>query len=173
MLKKVTHNLNVRWLPVIYFYLLKDKFRYHKIFILQKARLLFGEDFNEKDWLIAINEIKEKKVITAHNDDINSEKYFGNSFNTLFGKWLYCLNRVTKPDIVVETGVAHGHSSLCILNALAMNGKGRLTSIDLPNNDLDKPYNVENFNKEPGWIIPDSLKNYWDLQLGNAKKILP
>ena len=70
----------------------------------------------------------------------------------------------------METGVAHGHSSWCILNALAMNGKGRLTSIDLPNNDLDKPYNVENFNKEPGWIIPDSLRNYWDLQLGNVRK---
>ena len=92
----------------------------------------------------------------------------------MFGKWLYCLNRVTKPDIVVETGVAPKHSSWCILNALAMNGKGRLTSIDLPNNGINqKPYNVENFNKEPGWIIPDSLRNYWDLQLGNAKKILP
>ena len=86
---------------------------------------------------------------------------------------MYCLNRVIKPDIILETGVAHGNSSLCILNALKMNRKGRLISIDLPNNDTDKPYNVENFNKEPGWIIPDSLRNNWDLQLGDSKKILP
>jgi predicted O-methyltransferase YrrM len=172
MLRKVTYKLNARWLPAIYFYLLKNKFKYHKIFILQKARLLFGESFIKQDWLNAINEIKEKKVLT-HNSDINSDEYLGNSFNTLFGKWLYCLNRVTKPDIILETGVAHGNSSLCILNALAMNGRGRLISIDLPNNDTDKPYNVENFNKEPGWIIPDSLRDNWDLQLGDSKKILP
>lgn len=72
MLRKVTYKLNARWLPAIYFYLLKNKFKYHKIFILQKARLLFGESFIKQDWLNAINEIKEKKVLT-HNSDINSD----------------------------------------------------------------------------------------------------
>src|SRR5262249_52393950 len=59
-----------------------------------------------------------------------------------FGHWndgdagltraIWCLVRQLKPQRVVETGVAHGMTSRFILEALQMNGEGRLWSIDLP-----------------------------------------
>jgi hypothetical protein len=46
---------------------------------------------------------------------------------------LYVATRALKPSNIVETGVAAGLSSACILAALEKNGQGRLYSIDLPN----------------------------------------
>jgi hypothetical protein len=43
---------------------------------------------------------------------------------------LYALVRCHRPAIVLETGVANGHSSFFILNALRANGHGLLHSID-------------------------------------------
>jgi predicted O-methyltransferase YrrM len=47
---------------------------------------------------------------------------------------LYALVRDRRPERVVETGIANGHSSFVILSALKANGTGTLASIDvLPN----------------------------------------
>jgi predicted O-methyltransferase YrrM len=43
---------------------------------------------------------------------------------------LYALVRTLRPGIVLETGVANGHSSFFILRALRANGCGELHSID-------------------------------------------
>ncbi|MEM4483260.1 MAG: hypothetical protein QXS19_05035 [Candidatus Methanomethylicia archaeon] len=50
---------------------------------------------------------------------------------------LYCLIRLIRPAIVVETGVASGIFSLSILQALNCNDYGHLYSIDLPNVELE------------------------------------
>lgn len=47
---------------------------------------------------------------------------------------LYQLVRFLRPEIVVETGVANGHSSFFILNALMANNSGILHSIDREQN---------------------------------------
>lgn len=47
------------------------------------------------------------------------------------GLCLYTLARFTNPGAVLETGVANGHSSFLLLNALARNGHGTLHSIDV------------------------------------------
>lgn len=44
---------------------------------------------------------------------------------------LYTLVRLTKPSVVLETGVANGHSTFFMLNALAKNDRGTLHSIDV------------------------------------------
>jgi predicted O-methyltransferase YrrM len=83
---------------------------------------------------------------------------------------LYVLARALKPDVVVETGVASGVSSAHWLRALARNDKGKLYSIDLPNlNDgVALPPG-----KDPGWIVPDNLRDRWDLRLGDSRVLLP
>lgn len=48
--------------------------------------------------------------------------------------FLYVGIREIKPKVVVETGVANGHSTYFILNALKRNGQGILNSIDVKNN---------------------------------------
>lgn len=101
---------------------------------------------------------------------------------------LYSIVRAYKPEIVVETGVAHGVTSAFMLCAMHENRKGHLYSIDIP------PYDacVENGNAggkikmlEDGqkhWInekysvgdfVPEYLKDRWTLILGDAKEELP
>ncbi len=46
----------------------------------------------------------------------------------------YGIVRITKPSIVLETGVANGHSTVLILNAIIRNGKGALYSVDVSDN---------------------------------------
>jgi predicted O-methyltransferase YrrM len=47
---------------------------------------------------------------------------------------MYALVRLLSPSVVLETGVANGHSSALILNALAENGCGELHSVDVSDN---------------------------------------
>lgn len=47
------------------------------------------------------------------------------------GFLLYALVRSTRPEVVVETGVANGHSSYVLLSALRANGAGTLHSLDV------------------------------------------
>lgn len=80
---------------------------------------------------------------------------------------MYVICRTTKPEIVVETGVANGVSSYCILQALEKNGRGRLYSIDLPVDNLLPP------NKETGWLVPSYLQRRWMLKIGPTSQLLP
>jgi predicted O-methyltransferase YrrM len=98
---------------------------------------------------------------------------------------LYSIIRKYKPEIVIETGVAHGASSAFILCAMRENAKGHLYSIDLP------PYNASHTIEDGyhvlddggcytvagefvvGDLVPEYLKENWTLILGDARKELP
>jgi hypothetical protein len=82
---------------------------------------------------------------------------------------LYVLCRIMRPEIVVETGVANGFSSAFILYALEKNGKGKLYSIDLPNQQGQEIRG----GRRPGWLVPEELIARWELILGDSKKELP
>lgn len=82
---------------------------------------------------------------------------------------LYVLCRMLKPEVVVETGVADGFSSAFILYALEANQKGKLYSIDLPNQAGQEIKG----GKQAGWLVPDNLKTRWELTLGDSRKELP
>jgi predicted O-methyltransferase YrrM len=95
---------------------------------------------------------------------------------------LYVLCRTLKPDVVVETGVASGMSSAFILRALDKNAKGKLHSIDVPwhtvkqiwqRNPADEPIHEQPIETKSGWIIPERLKERWDLTLGKTSEKLP
>jgi predicted O-methyltransferase YrrM len=64
---------------------------------------------------------------------------------------LYGLVRALKPQTVVETGVANGHSSFVILSALKTNGRGRLVSVDIRN--------------DVGRLVTADQGEGWDLRL--------
>ncbi len=70
---------------------------------------------------------------------------------------LYFLVRYSKPNVVVETGVASGISSFSILDSLNKNDVGHLYSSDFPYFRLPNP---ERF---IGVVVPDELKNRWSL----------
>ena len=79
---------------------------------------------------------------------------------------IWCLIRHTKPKKVVETGVAHGVTSRCILEALARNGDGYLWSIDL------RP--VDRFwRKQVGAAVGNSQVGRWSYIQGSSRRRLP
>lgn len=82
---------------------------------------------------------------------------------------LYTSIRIFKPQIVVETGVAGGGTSHTILTAMKSNSFGKLFSIDI--DDLN--YDNRNSNYKIGWLVKDELRNNWNLNLGDSKKVLP
>lgn len=99
---------------------------------------------------------------------------------------LYLITRALKPEVVVETGVASGRSSSAILLALEKNNLGKLYSIDLPqhySSAAPETYTTHEGNTElkgfvpegraPGWLVPDHLRQRWQLILGDSKVELP
>ncbi len=90
---------------------------------------------------------------------------------------LYMLVRKLKPQAVIETGVCEGKSTSYILQAMADNSEGHLTSIDLPNSvyirdDLKLQVDFIPFRSQSGRLIPDSLKDRWTLIIGDTRKEL-
>lgn len=89
----------------------------------------------------------------------------------------YVATRILKPSFVVETGVGIGISSMFYLEAMRLNKKGHLHSIDLPRKSYEIPEGIhDDFmpeNLETGWLVPTQLKNRWTLHFGNAKTELP
>ena len=105
------------------------------------------------------------------------------------GALLYGLVRALRPATVVETGTANGISTTYLLAALARNETGRLVSIDLPFErgtgaellrSIVPGASIEPENssplppgKNPGWAIPDELRERWELRIGDARELLP
>jgi len=99
------------------------------------------------------------------------------------GLYLYSIVRALKPDVAVETGVCNGVSTAFLLLALKENGRGTLHSIDYPE-IAGEDYAPDELwegkggavippGKESGWMIPDELKEGWDLRLGKSQDELP
>lgn len=89
---------------------------------------------------------------------------------------MYVLVRWKKPRCMIETGVLHGMTTDIILNALNKNSIGKLISIDLPSYFEYGPSNKDGYNatlpkgKEPGWLIDEVNKPFWELILGSSNK---
>lgn len=115
---------------------------------------------------------------------------------------LYALIRKRKPTTLVETGVYHGVSTASILLALEANATGTLYSIDNAIDAHNDENSIENESRprtprkrrhfrrdrpscaepgthvlpagrEPGWIIPDDLRDRWELRTGKRQRELP
>ena len=90
---------------------------------------------------------------------------------------LYSLGRESKPEVIIETGTNLGVSTFFFLKALHENRKGHLFSVDLPR----KRYSIGGVEHEdylpprlaPGCVVPESLRDRWTLNLGDAKTELP
>ena len=106
----------------------------------------------------------------AGGDELAASRAAAHSESSAEGKkLLYLSTRVTRPRTVVETGPYNGASSAFILRALEDNGDGRLHSFDLPEarDALGHPAG-----REPGWLVPDELRNRFEVTLGDTRKTL-
>lgn len=148
-----------------------DKTEMHRCIILDAAQHLWGSGFDKNRWNSVIDELNDDPLPPP--DRTPSGLIVGNSLNNTFGKWIWCCVRILQPEVMIETGVAHGSSSRIILSAMHRNQKGMLFSIDLPNRDTNKNYNFESAKPETGWMVADKLRDRWSLRLGEATELLP
>jgi len=99
------------------------------------------------------------------------------------GVRLYALVRKLRPRVAVETGVCNGFSTAFLLLGLERNGEGELHSIDLPE-VVGADYELGTFwegkqgaaippGKDPGWMIPERLRDRWHLTVGRSQEELP
>jgi predicted O-methyltransferase YrrM len=96
---------------------------------------------------------------------------------------LYAVLRLLRPQTVVETGVCNGVFTSVILLALGRNDAGRLFSIDFPEYEgaaaageeiwSGKGGAVVPAGKKPGWLVPDRLRDRWQLTIGRSQDELP
>ena len=97
----------------------------------------------------------------------------GRDTQSTAGHFLYLIIRSLKPDTIVETGVASGESSTFMLQAMDDNKKGKLFSIDFPPSvDQSKRKIIFPKDKSSGWIIPENLKDRWELHEGDSADLL-
>jgi SAM-dependent methyltransferase len=79
---------------------------------------------------------------------------------------IWCLVAHVRPEIVVETGVAHGLISRVILEGLHRNGNGHLWSVDLPAVDPALHHEI-------GIAVPQDLRSRWTYVEGTSRRRLP
>lgn len=86
----------------------------------------------------------------------------------------YLSVRLTRPELVVETGTFGGILSSFILRALDDTGSGRLVSLDLPAyTPIPRAIDVAlPAGHGPGFLIPDELRHRLELVEGDARTAL-
>lgn len=135
----------------------------------QKISKLLG--INQKEIDEIYKEINSSEFIKHIMEKGNIQRGFFDlsMLSVLRAPTIYVLCRVLKPELVLETGVADGFSTSFILYALEKTKKGRLYSIDLPNQRGQEL----GTNKSTGWLVPNDLRKRWTLILGSSKEKLP
>lgn len=123
---------------------------------IKKNRDLMIKICNEIDFMLSKNKTIDEII-----------EYVSKKFN--FMKYpiiWYSLIRKHHLKIVVETGVSMGWSSFMILIALQRENSGKLYSIDIDSSETVKQ------DGGVGYLVPDYLKKYWNLTIGDTNKLL-
>lgn len=109
----------------------------------------------------------EAKVIERQREFLQSgeAELFHNATLGL-ARCCYAVCRAMQPAVVIETGVGYGVTSAFLLQALAVNGKGSLWSIDLPPLGADSE-------RQSGILVPAELRARWNVRRGRARDVLP
>lgn len=104
----------------------------------------------------------------AFNESDPDDKYHLSRHKRL----IYYLVKNMRPGIVVETGVCAGHCSGYILQAMKENGKGALYSIDKVSTFKAEYHDLPR-GKAIGYVVPESLRGRWWLDLNGSENALP
>jgi Methyltransferase domain len=111
-------------------------------------------------------DIGERLVARGLSTGRHTYGWYSDAENSL-GHAIWCTTLHKRPDVVIETGVAHGVTSQIVLEALGRNGRGHLWSIDLPH-PLDR-----RLHKETGAAVTDACRERWSYLEGSSRQRLP
>jgi predicted O-methyltransferase YrrM len=131
--------------------------------------------------------MERKTFIDTYMADLGQRyhsHYLAGWVNLTDAQFLYWIVRRLKPKTILQTGVSNGLSSAFMMLALAKNGpQGTLHVVDMPAifNPADanwtKSGQVFGFvipeGKTSGWMVPDIYRARFEVQVGDAKLLLP
>lgn len=136
--------------------------KYHTISDVNKTRSY--QKFIKTTGVVPLDDVSDSYVIELEENIKGTSRkakqegwHTGVSYSS--GRMLYNLVKKTRPNVVVETGVAKGVSTSYILAALNDNKKGRLISVDIL--------------KDAGFLVDKDLKSRWDFKCGTSLEVLP
>lgn len=136
-------------------------------------------------------EVDDARLITLTEELMGNHEFHETLNRTMFlvrrrrvavkvwNEFVYLLVRLVQPNLMIETGVFDGLSSAVTLEAMRINGKGTLISIDLPATEVIPGSTDAMLNttlppgRDPGWLIADHLRARHRLELGDARQLLP
>jgi len=84
-----------------------------------------------------------------------------------FARAAWCLTVHLRPRTVIETGVARGLTTRCVLEAIERNGHGHLWSIDLA------PLIETSLAFETAAAVDESSRSAWTFVVGSSRRRLP
>jgi len=113
--------------------------------------------------------LREAQNFTNQMLKLATNPELGTMLSPLRGPIVYVCVRTLKPIIMVETGVASGSSTCYILQAMELNRKGILYSVDLPGIN---PGAIVPKGNETGWLVPPEIKHRWKLIVGKSQERL-
>jgi predicted O-methyltransferase YrrM len=136
------------------------------------------EEFNRY-----VGEVRENKDfndpvfgrLKRYESHLKGKGLYPGTINDTLGVILYAILRFSKPDVVLETGVASGLSSSYILLAMEENKRGQLYSIDLPfeeDSESDEWASLLPKGEKSGWLIPQNLRHRWLLKQGRSSEVM-
>lgn len=100
----------------------------------------------------------DQKHLTEYNDFVSTLGKSNPKVSEKAGLFIYSTVRAKKPNVVMETGVEDGFSTAIILNALNLNKKGKLISIEVSN--------------DVGRLVKNMNVSRWQLRVGPPKVTL-
>jgi cephalosporin hydroxylase len=107
-------------------------------------------------------------LLASRGLDYGRQTYGGYSDgDSSLSRAAWCTVLHTRPEIVIETGVARGVTSRIVLEALSANDRGHLWSIDLPH-PLDHQLHAET-----GAAVTDECRPRWSYLEGSSRHRLP
>jgi hypothetical protein len=107
-------------------------------------------------------------LLTARGLAYGRHTYGGYSDgDSSLGRAAWCTVLHTRPEVVIETGVARGVTSRIVLEALQENDRGQLWSIDLPH-----PFDRQ-LHAQTGAAVSDACRARWSYLEGASSQRLP
>ena len=109
-----------------------------------------------------------KARLTARGLAYGRQSYGGYSdADPALGRAAWCTVVHTRPEVVIETGVARGVTSRIVLEAMRENDRGQLWSIDLPH-----PFDRQ-LHAQTGAAVTDACRARWTYLEGASSQRLP
>jgi hypothetical protein len=109
-------------------------------------------------------EVLWSDLVDSLSGDLELGRGHDADFSVAQAAW--CLTRHLRPERVVETGVARGITSRVVLEAMELDARGHLWSIDLP------PMR-EGWRQQAGQAVPERLRVRWTFLRGSSRRLLP